>query len=192
MKKIIVAVTGASGSILAQKMIRELVALGHEVHLISTDQGKKVFEYELDMSIEAYVDAWTAENKLIYHDNQNFFSPLASGSYAVDAMIIVPCSMGTLGKIRSVTSDHLICRAADVMLKEKRPLVMVVRETPLSSLHLENMLHLSQAGALIMPPVPAYYNKPKDIDEMTSHTVGRILSTVGIQSREHKTWKGSY
>ncbi len=191
MKKIIVAITGASGSLIAKKIILELVELGHEVHLLATEQGKKVYAFELEEPIESLSQYLHENPRLVFHNNENFFSPLASGSYPVDAMVVVPCSMGTLGKIKSVTSDHLICRAADVMLKEKRPLVLVVRETPLSSLHLENMLHLSRVGAIIMPPVPAYYHKPSSIDEMTRHTVGRILITLGIENQHHKVWQGS-
>ncbi|MDA3846442.1 MAG: UbiX family flavin prenyltransferase [Vallitaleaceae bacterium] len=190
MKKIIVGITGASGSIYGKTIIQELVNLGHEVHLVVTKQGALVLEHEIeplsDMLKEILLN--NSAHQIIVHDNQNLFSDIASGSFKTDGMIIAPCSMGTLGKIAFGMSDHLLTRAADVMIKEKRPLILVTRETPLSPIHLENMLKLSRLGVTIFPPVPAFYNKPTTLDALVSDTVGRILETIDIKNRFHKIW----
>lgn len=190
MKKIIIGLTGASGSVLAYRLMEALLTLGHEVHFVSTDMGKQVLAFELEMPFET---AMTALNRLSPHfkryESGDLFAAIASGSFSVDAMAVVPCSMGTLAKICTGISDSLLCRAADVTLKERRPLILVARETPLSSIHLENMLKLSRMGAVIMPPVPAFYNKPKTLDEVIDQSVGRILNTLGIHNELHQIWR---
>jgi 4-hydroxy-3-polyprenylbenzoate decarboxylase len=113
---------------------------------------------------------------------------MASGSFPADAMVVAPCSMGTLAKVASGIADNLLCRAADVSIKEKRPLILMVRETPLSSIHLENMLKLSRAGVTIFPPVPAYYNQPITMIESARQTVARVLQTIGITTEDMKIW----
>lgn len=192
MKRIIVGITGASGSILAKGVISSLLEQGAEVHVVATKLGDEVFAYELDQSLDFYLSNLSAlyPDRITRYPIHGLFSPIASGSFDIDAMVVVPCSMGTLGKIAHGTSDHLLGRAADVCLKEKRPLVLVVRETPLSSLHLENMLSLSRNGAVILPPVPAFYNKPQDIDTLIKHSVSRILRSVGMTSPDHVSWTG--
>ncbi len=191
MKKIIVGVTGASGSVFAHKLIEALLELGHEVHLVYTDNGQKVTEFELDNSLTSLLEHYGQINRenLYLYENGDLFSRIASGSYGVDAMVIVPCSMGTLAKVAHGISEHLITRAADVMIKENRKLVMVTRESPLSSIHLENMLKLSKIGVVIMPPVPAFYNKPSTLEESILLSVGRILELLGIDNPHHRVWR---
>lgn len=191
MKRIVVGITGASGSILAKGVIETLLKSGHEVHLVVSPQGEKVLAYELECSFSNYIaDLKALSPKFCHYDSQNLFAAISSGSFHTDGMIVVPCSMGTLGKIAGGTSDNLLCRAADVTLKEQRPLVLVARETPLSSLHLENMLKLSRNGAIILPPVPAYYNRPKDLETLIEHTVGRILKSAKIENPLYAVWHG--
>ena len=187
MKKIIVGITGASGSIYGKKLIESLIGLGHEVHLIITENGKEVLEHELRVSYKTLVEALDSE-RLITYENNDLFSSIASGSFKTDGMIIAPCSMCTLGKISHGIADTLLIRAADVIIKEKRPLILVTRETPLSAIHLENMLKLSQYGATIFPPVPAFYHRPTTLDEVIHLSVGRILETLNIKNPYHQIW----
>lgn len=189
MKKIIVGLTGASGSILAYRLMEALLSLGHEVHFVSTEMGKQVMAFELERPFEDCMDSLGAVGSLIRYESGDLFAAIASGSFSVDGMVVLPCSMGTLAKISTGISDSLLCRAADVALKERRPLVLVARETPLSSIHLENMLKLSRMGAFIMPPVPAFYNKPKSLDQVIDQLVGRVLNTLGIHSELHQIWR---
>ena len=190
MKKIIVGITGASGSLLAKRLIESLIERNIEVHCVITSHGREVFEYELSESFNDFVKALQSP-LLNSYSNDSMFAPIASGSFDFDAMLIIPCSMGSLAKIAHGISDNLLARAADVALKEKRPLFIIPRETPLSTLHLRNMLILSELGVTIMPPMPAYYNHPSSLSEITDLTIGRILEKLGIQNEMHKIWKGS-
>ncbi len=196
MKKIIVGITGASGSIFAHRLIESLLELGHEVHLVATANGEKVCEYELNQSFKSLVKHYqsisisegTTNSRLFIYDNEDLFSKIASGSYHTDAMVVLPCSMGTLARISQGLSDNLLNRAADVMIKEQRKLVLVTRESPLSPIHLENMLKLSRLGVVIMPPVPAFYNKPATLSESIDMSVGRILENLNVENPHHKVW----
>lgn len=189
MKTFIVGITGASGSIYSVRLLEVLLKKGHRVHLIMTSNGREVLAYELEESSEVILDRlMTLEGKLTIHANEDMFSQVASGSYKTDGMIVVPCSMGTLGKISAGITDTLLVRAADVMLKERRPLILVTRESPLNSIHLENMLKLNKAGADICPPVPAFYDKPKTIDDIVNFSVGRLLSRLGVESELYTPW----
>ena len=190
MKRIVVGLTGASGSILAYTVIQKLLENGHEVHLVASTLGERVMAYELERRYQDILADFKKNPNFVVHDNDNLFASISSGSYLVDAMCIVPCSMGTLGKIAGGISDSLICRAADVTLKERRPLVLVIRETPLSGIHLENMLKLNRYGATIMPPVPAYYNKPKTVADIVTGSAARILRTLGVIIDDYKVWSG--
>lgn len=190
MKRIIVGLTGASGSILAYKVIEQLLELGHEVHFLASQLGEKVMAYELERPYGEILEAFKAHDHFNSYTNDDLFAPLASGSYPMDAMCVVPCSMGTMAKIAHGISDNLLCRAADVTLKERRTLVLVVRETPLSTIHLENMLKLSQCGVILMPPVPAYYHRPQTVDDITTQSAARILKTLGIDTDQAVVWKG--
>lgn len=193
MKRIVIGITGASGSVLAKGVIEALLIGGHEVHLVVSPMGQKVLPYELETDFETFIEDLKAlSSKLILHPIEDLFASISSGSFHTDGMIIVPCSMGTLGKIAGGISDNLLCRAADVTLKEQRPLILVARETPLSSLHLENMLKLSRNGAVILPPVPAFYNRPKDLQTLIDHSVGRILKSAKIENPLYEVWQGGH
>ena len=189
MKKIIVGITGASGSIFAHRFITSLLSLGHEVNLVVTPSGKSVCLYELEKNYEEMIDEYqTLKGQFDAYSNDDFFSKIASGSYKADAMVIIPCSMGTVSKVANGISDNLLTRAADVMIKEQRRLMLITRESPLSSIHLENMLKLSRIGVTIMPPVPAFYNKPKTLDDSINLSVGRMLESLDIENPFHKIW----
>lgn len=189
MKKIVVGITGASGGVLAKTAVETLVDLGHEVHIIFSKQGEKVFAFELEIEVSRWIESLDKfSGRAILHDNKNMFSKLASGSYSVDATLIIPCSVGTVSKVAQGNSETLLTRACDVAIKEQRKLVMVVRETPLSSIHLENMLKLAKIGVMIMPPVPTYYHKPKTLEEVTNLTVGKIIKMLNIDNHLHQEW----
>ena len=190
MKKIVVGITGASGSIYAKRMIEVLVSQDITVHVISTDTGKKVFHYEIGIKLES----WISELQKTYphvklEDNQNLFAGVASGSYGFDAVIILPCSMGTMAEISHGLSSNLLCRAADVALKESRDLIVVPRETPLNTIHLENMCHLSKVGAKIIPAMPGFYHHPQTMDDLINFVVGKVLSYLKIEHQLFKTWE---
>ena len=190
MKKIILGITGASGSIYGIKLIDALLAAHHEVHLVISSQGENVIQYEIE-PLKDILKKYTNE-KLYYHSNDNLFSSIASGSFKTDGMIIAPCSMGTLGKIAYGISDRLLTRVADVCIKEHRPLILVTRETPLSPIHLENMLKLSKYGCTIFPPVPAFYTHPDSLETIIDQTVARILSTLDIKHPSYASWGDIY
>ncbi len=189
MSRYIVGITGASGSVYGVRVIEGLLKEGHTVHCIMTHNGEKVMAYELEKDVKSIIEGFEAfSGTFILHDNEDMFSSVASGSFRTDGMIIVPCSMGTLGKISAGITDTLLVRAADVMLKERRSLVLVTRESPLNSIHLENMLKLSRAGADICPPVPAFYDRPKTLDEVINFSVGRLLSRLGVENNLYTPW----
>ncbi len=190
MKRILVGLTGASGSILAYAVIKQLLENGHEVHFVASKLGEQVMAYELERDYLNVLSEFESYGHFVRYDNENLFASIASGSFPIDAMVIVPCSMGTLGKIAGGIADSLICRAADVTLKERRSLVLVTRETPLNGIHLENMLKLTRYGAIILPPVPAYYNKPKTVQDIVTQTAARILGTLGMVTAEQVVWNG--
>ena len=189
MARYVVGITGASGSIYGVRLIEELVKRENEVYLVITDNGKKVLEYEVEINFEQWlenIDKSKGRLKLCGIDDM--FSSIASGSFKTEGMIIVPCSMGTLSKISNGIADNLLVRAADVMIKEKRKLILIPRESPLSSIHLQNMLFLSNLNVMIMPPMPAFYQKPKSIEDIINTTVGRILAVLNIDSDLYHEW----
>ncbi len=189
MKKIIIGVTGASGSVLAENLIKKLLKLGHQVELVVTENGQNVLEYELEKTLQILLMEFRSiSDKFKFYSNKDMFANIASGSYKIDAMIVIPCSMGSLAKIANGISDNLMLRSADVAVKEKTPLILVTRESPLSSIHIENMLKLSRLGAVIMPPVPSYYNKPKTLRESDEIFIGRVLNFLKIENSYHKVW----
>lgn len=192
MSRYIVGITGASGSIYAVRLIEELIKLDHEIFLVATNNGKKVLEYELEINFEEWIAEVSAGiGNLVLCDANDMFSSIASGSFKTEGMIIVPCSMGTLSKISNGITDNLLIRAADVMIKEKRKLIIVPRETPLSPIHLQNMLLLSNLNVTIIPPMPAFYTRPKNIDDIINGTVGRLLESLGINNDLYLQWKGN-
>lgn len=189
-----VGITGASGAIYGVRLTQELLKRDAKVHLVITEAAWQVFQEEL---------GWDAESKesliakhfqqmgageLHYHGLREFSAPIASGSYRADAMVIVPCSMGTLSGIAQGASGNLLERAADVMLKEGKKLVLVPRETPLNAIHLENMLKLSRLGAKIVPAMPGFYHKPKTLDDLVDFVVGKTLDTLGAPHALFKRW----
>jgi 4-hydroxy-3-polyprenylbenzoate decarboxylase len=197
-KTVTVGVTGASGAILAQKMLSLLDADARvaRVHLVVTETGQRIFSEELAIPASA-PNQFIA--RLIGHSSskiellppKDVGASIASGSYAVDAMTVIPCSVGTLAKIAAGTCDDLVVRSADVMLKEGRKLILCVRDTPFSRIHLENMLRAQQAGAVIMPAIPAFYHAPKTIDALVTQYVCRVLAQMDLPQTEMFRWTGS-
>lgn len=190
MRKIIVGITGASGSIYGKRLVEYLLENGVFVCLIATENGKKVFSHELELDF----DGWSKGLKKDYRnfveeEVNNLFAGAASGSYAFESVIIVPCSMGTLGQIANGISSNLLTRAADVALKERRDLILVPRETPLHQIHLENMLKISRCGGTIMPAMPGFYHKPQTKAEIVDFVIGKILDYIKIENNLFDKWK---
>lgn len=191
----VVAITGASGSVYGLKLISELLRSGERVSLILTSAGRQVLNHEMELD-------WAAELKVQRHQVQEYFASIAvdclaiddfwagaaSGSAAVDALVVVPCSMGTVGRIAAGLSGNLLERAADVMLKERRSLILVPRETPFNTIHLENLLRLSQSGAVILPAMPGFYHGPETIDDLVGFLVGKILDQLDVQHTLFTRW----
>lgn len=185
MRRIIVGMTGASGAILGVRVLQALAAAGVETHLVLSKWAQRTIEHETDSSVKE-----VREMASVVHGDANMGATISSGSFVTDGMVIVPCSMRTLAAIAQGTGDNLVHRAADVVMKERRRLVLVAREMPLSDVHLENMLRLSRSGVVIMPPVPAFYNHPQTLDDMIEHIVARILDQFGIDANYARRWDG--
>ncbi|MBI9107520.1 MAG: UbiX family flavin prenyltransferase [Spirochaetales bacterium] len=191
MNRIIIGITGASGSVYAKRLIEELSGAGHDVHVICSKTGDEVFSYETGISPEDFIRTLGGSPKApVIHQNDNLFAPPASGSFKADAMVIVPASMATLGGIAAGSLQSLLGRSADVCLKERRKLIIVPRETPFSRIHLRNMLELTETGAVILPAMPGFYNHPKTVDDIVNFTVARILDQLGIENTLTKRWEG--
>jgi 4-hydroxy-3-polyprenylbenzoate decarboxylase len=176
-RKVILAITGASGSVYALKLLEKLSVLKAppaEVAIVISDTAKEIWEYETGQK-------FLPEPPANIYENNNFFAPFASGSSTYDTMIICPASMGTMGRIANGVSDDLISRAADVMLKERRKLILVPRETPYNLIHIKNMETLTLAGAIIYPACPSFYSKPQTIDDLVLTVVNRIISLAGFE-----------
>jgi flavin prenyltransferase len=181
-RKLILAITGASGSIYALKLLEKLGTLKSppsEIAVVFSDTAKEIWENETGLKFEPVSPAQIFENN-------NFYAPFASGSSTYDTMIICPASMGTLGRIANGVSDDLICRAADVMLKERRKLILVPRETPYNLIHIRNMETLTLAGAIICPATPSFYSKPQTIGDLVMTVVNRIISLAGFESDSYR------
>ncbi|HJW96869.1 MAG TPA: UbiX family flavin prenyltransferase [archaeon] len=183
MKRIIVGISGASGSILGVRLLQALKGKA-ETLLIITETAQKILEHETGLSVRQ-VENLASKS----YNNSDFFAPVASGSFKTDGMVIIPCSMKTLAGIASGFSDNLLLRTADVCLKERRKLILVARETPLSYIHIKNMETASKAGAILLPPVLSLYSKPKTIDDMVNHIVGKALDVLGFENSLYKRWK---
>jgi flavin prenyltransferase len=177
--KTVIAITGASGSIYAKLLLNELMLLNVAAAVVFSKKGKEVWQYELNK------ESLTSIPFPIY-EFDDFFAPFASGSSDFKRMIVCPCSMGTLGRIASGTSDDLISRAADVMLKERRQLILVTRETPLSLIHINNMKTVTESGGIILPASPSFYSRPYDIEQVAMTVVNRILSLSGFDNGSYK------
>lgn len=200
MATLIIAITGASGAVYAQSMLRALGELGHDVYFTVTEPGCRVLREELlwaglpspddpdfIQSVKQNLD-WPGRSDLTYFDYRDIGAPIASGSVITGGMVIVPCSMSTLSAIAVGASDNLVQRAADVMLKERRPLVVVPREAPLSQVHLKNMLALAQMGVHIVPAAPAFYHRPKNIDDLAAFITGKVLDLLNIGHNLFRRW----
>jgi 4-hydroxy-3-polyprenylbenzoate decarboxylase len=197
-KTITVGVTGASGAVLAQKMLVLLDADPRvvKIHLVITETGQRLLSEELAVPVgpsATFVSRLIghASSKIDMLPNKDVGASIASGSYPVDAMVVIPCSVGMLAKIAAGTCDDLVARSADVMLKEGRKLILCVRDTPFSRVHLENMLGAQQAGAVIMPAIPAFYHAPKTIDDLVTQYVCRVLAQMDLPQNEMFRWTGS-
>ncbi|HEX4747980.1 MAG TPA: UbiX family flavin prenyltransferase [Bryobacteraceae bacterium] len=183
--RIVLGITGASGAIFGIRALEALQALEVETHVVLSRWARSTIATETEYSIEQIEALATS---FYHHDNQA--AAISSGSFKTDGMIIAPCSMKTVAAIRIGFSDSLICRAADVTLKERRKLVLLARESPFSEIHLENMLALTRMGAIVFPPVPAFYNNPQTVDDIVRHIVGRLLDQFGLEAPEISRWKG--
>ena len=183
--KLIVGITGASGAVLGIRMLEALRELDVETHLVMSRWARATILQETACTLEQ-----VEKLASVVHSGENQAAPISSGSFKTDGMIVAPCSMKTLAAIRLGYSDNLLCRAADVILKERRKLVLLARESPLSEIHLENMLALVRMGAVIFPPVPAFYNRPDSLDTVVNHIVGRVLDQFGLELPGMSRWSG--
>lgn len=184
-QRLIVAMTGASGSIYAVRLLERLREAGVESHLIISRWGARTLLHETDYTVDQVQRLATA----VYAPNDQGAAP-SSGSFLTMGMIILPCSVKTLAEIAHGTGDTLIPRAADVVLKERRRLVLALRETPFHEIHLENMLRLTRMGAIVSPPIPAFYTRPRTISDLVDHTVARMLDLFGIHTDAAPRWDG--
>lgn len=184
MTSVVVAITGASGVIYGIRLLQVFKELGVESHLIITPIAEYIIENESQFTVS---QVRKIANRC--YDVTDFKAPIASGSFGIDAMVIAPCSMKTLAGVGHGFSTNLVLRAADVTLKERRPFVIVPRETPLSIIHIKNMLLLAEAGVVIVPPVPAFYTKPKTIDDIVNHTIGKVLDILHMEHSLYKRWE---
>ena len=183
--RIIVGITGASGAILGIRTLEVLKTLGIESHLVMSRWARATILHETSYSV-VQIEALAS----VVHPGDNQAAAISSGSFKTDGMIVAPCSMKTLAAIRTGYSDNLLCRAADVTVKERRKLVLVARESPLSEIHLDNMLALTRMGVVIFPPVPAFYNRPQTIEEAATYLVGRVLDQFGLEMPGMSRWSG--
>lgn len=196
MSRIVVGITGASGAIYGLRLVEELLRAGSSVSLLLTRAGRQVLAYETGLSLaeeprdclQQLRQHFAVGDQLRHYALNDFFAPVASGSSAPDAVVICPCSMGTAGRVAAGLSDNLLERVADVALKERKPLLLVPRETPFNQIHLQNLLRLSQAGAQILPAMPAFYQRPTTVGELVDFVVGKILDNLGIEHRLFQPW----
>jgi len=197
MKHILVAITGASGSVYGLRLAEALLRAECRISLLLSEPGRQVLNHEtgLAWSInpaerQRQVRAHFGSDRIDCLDNADLFASVASGSSAADAMVIIPCSMGTAGRVAAGLSETLLERVADVMLKERRPLLLIPRETPLSVIHLENLLRLARAGAVVIPAMPAFYHAPQSLDDLVDFVVGKVLDQLGIEHELFRRWQG--
>lgn len=183
--KFVVGITGASGSVYGLRLIEVLRQAGHEVYGVVTDSGWKVLDYECEMK---KADLKQCINQLF--ENSDISAAIASGSFRVDAMVVAPCSMKTVASIAGGVSDNLLTRAADVTLKEGRPLLLVPRETPMHAIHLENMLKLARLGVKILPACPGFYHRPRTLEALVDMLVGKICDALSVEHQLFQRWQG--
>lgn len=195
-QRVLVGITGASGSIYAEKLIEELLKKVERVYVVASRSGREVCQHEIGDRRDGFSllkilngkgsEEWREKLRVFQEDD--FFAPIASGSSSPSHMVIVPCSMGTLARVCGGISSNLLERAADVMLKQKRPLLICPRETPLSAIHLKNMLQLAEMGVHMIPTMPAFYQKPKSLEDIVDFMVGRILEQLDLKHELYKKW----
>ena len=183
--KIIVAITGATGAIYGVRILQRLREAGVETHLVISRWGARTLLHETPFSREQVEELATET-----YAPADMGAAISSGSFRTDGMVIAPCSAKTLAAVAHGFGENLVHRAADVILKERRRLVLVVREAPLSDIHLENMLKLSRMGAVMLPPMPAFYNHPRTVDDVVDHTVARVLDQFGLETGGAERWSG--
>ena len=185
-RRIVVAITGATGAVYGVRLLQRLGACpGVETHLVVSDAASLTLHQEVGLQkrdVEALAH--------VVHRNREIGASIASGSFQTDGMVIAPCSMKTLAAVAHGLSDNLIARAADVILKERRRLVLMVRETPFNLAHLRNMTAVTEMGGIVFPPLPSFYNRPATIDEMVDHTVGRVMDLLGVDNSLAPRWAG--
>jgi 4-hydroxy-3-polyprenylbenzoate decarboxylase len=196
-RHVVVAITGASGAIYGLRLIRELLDSGSRVSVLVSRAGFAVLKEEQHLDWSGDADLVSVRlrrhfnvdpEQLCYYADNDFNAPIASGSSAPDAMVFSPCSMGSLARIATGVSGSLSERAADVMIKERKPLLLVPRETPLSAIHLENMLKLSKLGVAIIPAMPGFYGKPQTVDDLVNFVVGKVLNVMGVENNLSVRW----
>jgi 4-hydroxy-3-polyprenylbenzoate decarboxylase len=185
MRRLIIGITGSTGAIFGVRLLEALRSTDVETHLIISKWGQRTLEHETP-----YTSDQLRALASIVHSPRDLSASISSGSFKTEGMVVVPCSVRSLAAIANGYGEHLVHRAADVTIKEKRRLVLVVRETPLSEIHLENMLKLARMGVSIVPPMPAFYNHPKTLDDMVDHTVARVLDQFAIEVPFIKRWDG--
>ncbi|MHA2602935.1 MAG: UbiX family flavin prenyltransferase [Candidatus Thorarchaeota archaeon SMTZ1-83] len=185
-KRILVCLTGASGAIYGVRLIRMLKEQGHEIHLIISKWGEETLKYETNLTTESL----RGEVDEAYDENDLYAGP-ASGSYRLDAIVVIPCSMKTMAGIAHGYADNLIARAADCALKERRTLILVPRETPLNLVHIRNMAAVTEAGAVVFPASPAFWHKPETVEELIDSVVDRVLTHIGATEKPSIEWTGS-
>ena len=184
--RLVVAITGSSAPIYGIRLLEVLRELGVETHLVVTEGARRTIPLETSFTV-AQVEALAS---VAYHE-RDLAAPISSGSFPTDGMVVAPCSMKTLSAIALSYSDNLAVRAADVTLKERRRLVLVPRETPLHLGHLRRMVEVTEMGAVVLPPVPAFYHRPRTVEDIVDHTVGKILDLFAIPHRLYRRWSGA-
>ena len=182
-REIVLGISGSSGITYGVRLLKALRELGITTHLVLTASAVETLKYETSLSPKEVTSLAS-----FHYEGNDFAAPVASGTYITNGMVVAPCSMKTLAGIAQGYSDSLLLRAADVTLKEHRPLVVVPREAPLSIIHLENMLKLAQAGGIIVPASPGFYHRPKTIDDLVDHVVGKVLDVLGIEHSLFARW----
>ena len=184
-KKFVVGISGASGVIYGIRLLEVMKQLGHETHLVLTPAAKVTIASETD-----YSPAQVEKLASISYKFNDIAATISSGSYQTDGMVLIPCSMHSLGALASGTAENLLVRAAEVTMKEHRPLIVVPRETPVTLIHLENLARLARSGAIIVPAMPAFYHRPKDLKDIIDHLVGKVLDLLKVENTLFKRWEG--
>ncbi|BDI32478.1 flavin prenyltransferase UbiX [Capsulimonas corticalis] len=194
-KRLVVAVTGASGALYAIRFLQQASRHYDQIYLMLSDQAAMVFSTETGGSLSRpftaaqYLGEEYADAPIQFLDSKDYYTPPASGSFVHDGMVIIPCSMGTLGRIASGVSNDLTTRSADVCLKERRKLILVARDTPFHLIHLRNMVTVTEAGAIVLPAVPAFYHRPKTVEDVVDTVVARVLQNLGVPQTLQPQWQ---